>query len=112
MPGSSTTPGGNLDLFAGFDVVVRQVLHAQGRELDVVDPQAALVALGKIDHDLRLGEHLHGVGNRRDSLDRVGQVADVVAGDTAENGPPDEHDADGNCQAGHGELGVDPPPTR
>ena len=64
-------PGRDLDLFAGIHVVVGQVLHAQRRELDVVDPQAAFVALGKVDHHLRLGEDLHGVGNRRDSLDRV-----------------------------------------
>ena len=75
--------------------------------------QPTLVALGEVDDDLRLGEHLHGVGYRSDALDRVGQLADVVAGDAADDRPADQHQPDGDRQAGHGELDVDvePPAT-
>ena len=59
--------GGDLDLLARLDVVVGQVLQAHRREVDAVDPQATLVALGEVDDDLRLGEHLHGVGHRSDA---------------------------------------------
>ena len=43
-------------------------------------------------------------------LDRVGELADVVAGDAAEHRPADQHQPDGDRQAGHGELAVDPRP--
>ena len=66
--------GGNLDLLARLDVVVRQVLQAHRRELHAVDVQATLVTLGEVDDDLRLGEHLDGVGHRGDLLDGVGEL--------------------------------------
>ena len=100
--------GRDVDLLAGLDVDGRQLVEADRRQGDVVDDQPALVALGEVDDDLGLLEHLHGVGRRGDRLDGVGQVGDLVAGDRAGEGEPDQHEADGDGQAGHQQLAVEP----
>ena len=67
-----------------------------------------LVALGQVDDHLGLLEHLHGVGAGRDRLDGVGQVGRLVAGDRTGDGEDDQHEADGDHQAGREQLEVQP----
>ena len=77
------------------------------REVVAVDAESTFVTFFEVDDDLRLGQNLHGVGNRGDLLDRLGQLADVVSGDAAKDRPTDQDEPDGDRQAGHGKLDVD-----
>ena len=105
-------PRRHLDLLARLGVERRQFVQADRLQRHAVDVQLALVALGEVDEDVGLLQHLLGVGGRRDLLDGVRQLRHLVTGDGAQHAERDQHEADGQRQADHQQLAVDASPWR
>ena len=110
LPGSNTAPGGTSICSPGSTSSVAEVVEADRRQRDAVDHEPALVALGEVDDDrASAASTCTASGTGRDLLDRrSGRCVDLVAGDRAGQREADQHEAEGDDQAGQRAASVEP----